>query len=215
MNKNPQIDNYLLEGCGRCSLGGTPECKVHRWNAELNLLRDLVRDCGLTEERKWGVPCYSIDGKNVLIVAAFKEFCSINFFKGALLKDQKGLLVKIGENTQAGRLLKFTSLEKVVAIEKEIQEYVKEAVSIEKAGVKFEYKKHPEPIPEELESRFEEDPVFKSAFEALTPGRQRGYLLFFSAPKQSKTREERIEKHMENILCGKGIHDDYKAQRKG
>ena len=211
---NKTVDNYLIDGCGRCPLGGTPDCKVHLWISELEYLRRIVLDCDLAEESKWGFPCYTFQNKNVLLVSAFKEYCSISFFKGVLLKDTKELLEKPGENSQAVRLLKFKNLEEIKAIEGEIKNYICEAVELEKSGLKVIYKKSPEPIPEELEKKFEEDLMFKSAFEALTPGRQRGYILYFSAAKQSKTREARIEKYIGNILNGIGFHDEYKRKRK-
>ena len=214
---NLKVDEYLIDGCGRCSLGGTPDCKVHKWTAELELLRMIVLDCGLTEEVKWGVPCYTVSThadkqeKNVLIVSAFKEYCSISFFKGALLKDVKSILEKPGKNSQAARLIKFTNIEEIKKVEADLKTYIYEAIEVEKAGLRVKFKKNPEPIPEELESKFEKDPVFKTAFEALTPGRQRGYILYFSAPKQSKTRESRIEKSVGKILNGEGLHDKYKS----
>ena len=207
------VDAYLIEGCGRCPLGGTPDCKVHQWTAELELLRTIVLDCGLTEEVKWGVPCYTFRKKNVLIVSAFIEYCSISFFKGALLSDANNLLVKPGEHSQAARLMKFTNIEEVKEIEADIRACVHEAIEVEKAGLKVNFKKNPEPLPEELEKKFEENPVLKTAFEGLTPGRQRGYILYFSAPKQSKTRESRIEKCVGKILNGEGLHDKYKAKK--
>lgn len=211
---NKTVDNYLLEGCGRCSLGGTPECKVHQWISELELLRMIVLDCGLTEESKWGVPCYTYRGSNVLIVSAFKDYCSISFFKGSLLSDPKEILEKPGENSQAARLLKFTNTGAIKALEVHIKNYIYEAIEVEQAGLKVNFKKTSEPIPEELEKRFADDPILKTAFESLTPGRQRGYLLYFSAPKQSKTRASRIEKSIGKILNGEGINDKYSRKRK-
>ena len=208
------VDKYLQEGCGRCPLGATPDCKVHNWNEELTYLRKLVLDCGLKEEVKWSVPCYTIDGKNILIVSAFREYCAISFFKGSLIKDEKNLLHKPGENSQASRLFKFTSLQDIKDIEVEIKDYIQQAVNNEKAGLKVEFKKNPEPIPEELEQKFNDDPVFQSAFEGLTPGRQRGYILFFSAPKKSETRISRIEKYTGKILNGEGMHDAYRRSMK-
>ncbi|UJH67935.1 YdeI/OmpD-associated family protein [Allomuricauda sp. SCSIO 65647] len=211
---NKTVDNYLINGCGRCSLGGTPDCKVHRWTNELELLRTITRDCGLTEEAKWGVPCYTFQGKNIMLISAFKDHCSVSFFKGSLLRDTQGILVKPGPNSQAARLLKFTEIEKIKKLETDIKAYIYEAVEVEKAGLKVNFKKNPEPIPEELENRFEKDPVLKTAFEALTPGRQRGYILYFSAPKQSKTRNARIEKCIGKILNGEGLHDKYQSTRR-
>ena len=210
---NPQIDQYLLNGCMRCKYGGTPSCKVHNWTAELELLRKIVLDCGLTEELKWGVPCYTHKGKNVVILSAFKEFCSVNFFKGALLKDPQKLLVKPGENSQASRLLKFTDVEQVEALRADIRSYILEAVEVEKAGLKVNFRKKTEPVPEELENMFAEKPDFKKAFAALTPGRQRGYLLHFSQPKQAKTRISRIEKCVPKIMKGEGLHDTFRKRK--
>ncbi|RAI87985.1 YdeI/OmpD-associated family protein [Algoriphagus yeomjeoni] len=204
---NTSAEAYFSEGCGRCQLGGTPQCKVHSWTEELSLLRKLILDSGLNEEAKWGVPTYTFQKKNVLILAAFKEYCSISFFKGALLSDEHKILVKPGENTQAGRLIKFTDVKKIKELKAVIKAYIFEAIEIEKEGLVVEFKKNPEPIPEELKTKLENDPVFKSAFEALTPGRQRGYILYFSAPKQSITRESRIEKFAPKILEGIGLND--------
>ena len=210
---NNKVDKYLIQGCGRCPLGNTPDCKVHKWTLELELLRMIVLDCGLTEELKWGVPCYTFQKNNVLIVSAFKEFCSISFFKGSLLSDTKGLLVKPGENSRAARLFKFATIKEIKEIEADIKVYIHEAIEVEKAGLKVNFKKNPEPIPEELEKKFEEDLFLKSAFEALTPGRQRGYILYFSAPKQSKTRESRINNSIGKILNGEGLHDKYSRKK--
>ena len=204
---NPKVDNYLLQGCGRCSLGGTPDCKVHKWTEELELLRRIVLDCGLTEELKWGVPCYTFQKNNVLLISAFNEFCSLSFLKGALLNDANNILVKPGENTQAARLVKFTNIQEIIKLEAELKSYIVEAVEIEKAGLNVKFKKAPEPIPEELQIKFDEMPELETAFKSLSPGRQRGYMLHFSQPKQSKTRLSRVEKCIENILRGKGLND--------
>ena len=208
---NPEVDQYLVDGCMRCKLGGTPECKVNDWREELRILRSIVLDCGLTEELKWGVPCYTFQGKNVLLVSALKEYAALSFFKGVLLRDTNGMLTAPGENSQASRLIKFTNVQEIIEMEATLKAYVYEAIEVEKAGLKVNFKKNPEPIPEELEKKFEEDPVLKTAFEALTPGRQRGYILYFSAPKQSKTRVSRIEKSIGKILNGEGLHDKYKC----
>lgn len=213
MQMNKSADHYFIEGCGRCPLGGTPDCKVHRWTTELRLLRKIVLESGLTEESKWGVPCYTFQNKNVVMVSAFKEYCSISFFKGSLLSDSKSLLEKPGPNSQAARIFKFKSTTEILKIEKEIKAYIFEAIEVERAGLKVSFKKSPEPIPEELASIFAEDAVLKTAFEALTPGRQRGYILYFSQPKQSKTRMSRIEKCTPMILNGIGLHDKYKSMK--
>jgi len=205
---NPQVDKYLLDGCMRCELGGTAACKVHNWEQELDILRGIVLDCGLNEELKWGVPCYTFNDANILLMSAFKEYCALSFFKGALLEDKHNILQKPGENTQAARLLRFTGVEEIIKLEPVIKEYIREAIAIEKAGLKVELKaKNELEYPEELLQKFDEDPVLKATFEDLTPGRQRGYILFFSAPKQSKTRLSRIEKCVPQIFLGKGLHD--------
>ncbi|NDV14849.1 hypothetical protein GO009_02330 [Muricauda sp. TY007] len=205
---NPEIDAYLQEGCGRCALGGTPECKVHNWQKELKYLRRLVLDCGLTEERKWSVPCYTHNGNNILMVAAFKDNCTLSFFKGALLKDDHKILEKPGENTQSGRVIRFTDIERIAALEPVLKTYIFEAIEVEKAGLKVDFKKASEyVVPEEFQKRLDGDPELKAAFNALTHGRQKGYLLYFSSAKQSKTREARIEKHTPRIFKGLGLHD--------
>ncbi len=211
---NKDVDTYFVDGCGRCALGGTDNCKVRFWPEELKLLRSIALECGLVEESKWGVPCYSFQSGNVLIVSAFKEFSSISFFKGSLLKNDDGLLEKPGENSQASRYMKFTSVDQIFSNKESIKATIFEAIEVEKAGLKVSFKKNPEPIPEELQERMEEDPVFKTAFEALTPGRQRGYIIHFSQPKQSKTRFARIDKYTPMILNGEGMHDKYKSMKK-
>ena len=205
---NPEIDAYLLEGCGRCPLGGTPECKVHSWTAELKYLRRLVLECGLTEEQKWGVPTYTHNGTNLVMVAAFKDNCTLSFFKGALLKDEHQILEKPGENTQSGRVVRFTDVGQIAKLESVLKNYIFEAIEVKKAGLKVQMKPVSDyDIPEEFQQRLEEDPELKEAFENLTPGRQKGYLLYFSGAKQSKTREDRIEKYIPKIMKGLGFHD--------
>jgi len=210
---NKSVDNYLLEGCRRCPLGGTADCKVLQWIPELERLRTIVVECGLTEACKWGVPCYTFDDKNILLVSAFKAHCSISFFKGSLLNDTKNFLIKPGKNSQAVRSIQFTSLGMITKLESNIKTFIYEAIEVEKAGLKVNFKKHSEPIPEELEKKFQDDPILKSAFESLTPGRQRGYLLYFSAPKQAKTTVTRIEKCIGKILNGVGLNDKYKSKQ--
>ena len=205
---NPKIDNYLAEGCGRCPLGGTPNCKVHNWQKELKKLRMIVLECGLTEELKWGAPCYTFKQSNVAMVAALKESCVISFFKGVLLNDAEGILDKPGENTQADRVIRFTDVREIVELETTLKAYIYEAIEVEKAGLKVNFKKDAEPMPEELKNALDENPDLKAAFETLTPGRQRGYIIHFSQPKQSKTRASRIEKCIPQILAGKGLYDD-------
>ncbi len=205
---NPKVDLYFIDGCGRCALGGTPQCKVNRWKEEMKHLRMIVLDCGLTEELKWSVPCYTFRKSNIVIVSAFKEYCALSFFKGALLNDPHGIMDKPGENTQAARLIKFTNLHEIVESEADLKAYIFEAIEVEKTGLKVKMKKTLEySIPEELQTKLNENPDFKVAFEALTPGRQRGYLLHFSQPKQSKTRVSRIEKCMPRIFEGRGLND--------
>lgn len=203
-----QVDQYLIDGCGRCKLYKTPQCKVHTWSTELKVLRAIIQDCGLTEELKWSVPCYTFENKNVLILAAFKDYCSVSFFKGALLKDAKKLLSTPGENSQAARQFRFTSVKEIEKLSTNIKAYIKEAIELEKQGKKIEFKQTSEDLMiEELENAFKKNASLKKAFYALTPGRQRGYLLFFSQAKQSATRASRIEKCTAAILKGKGLND--------
>lgn len=205
---NAEVDQYLIDGCGRCSLYRTPECKVHNWTEELRLLRSIVLESGLQEEFKWKQPCYTYNGGNVLIVTAFKDYACIAFFKGSLLKDDQNMLVQPGENSQAARQLRFTSVGSVADSIEVIKRYIMAAIEIEKQGKKVDFsaKKHLD-HPEELQQKMDADGVFKKAFESLTPGRQRGYLLHFSNAKQSETRRSRIEKYESYILAGKGMHD--------
>ena len=205
---NPALDFYFAEGCGRCPLVGTPECSVNRWRAELRALRRLVLDCGLSEELKWGVPCYTFQGRNVVLIHGFKQYCALNFFQGALLSDADGILTQQSENVQAGRQIRFTGGQQIAALEPVLKAYIYEAVEVEKAGLKVSYKKTEEfALPEELQLKFEQAPALKAAFQALTPGRQRGYLLYFAGAKQAKTRAARIDKYAPRILAGKGLHD--------
>lgn len=204
---NPKVDTYLSEGCGRCPLGGTPDCKVHNWENELKQLRRIVLESGLTEELKWSIPCYTYKNNNIAVVSAFKEYCALSFFKGALLQDTDNLLDKPGENTQSARLIKFTNVREIVEMEATLKAYIYEAIEVEKAGLEVTFKKNPEPIPEEFQQALEENPVLKAAFEALTPGRQRGYILHFSQPKNFNTRKSRIEKCTLKILNGKGLNE--------
>jgi uncharacterized protein YdeI (YjbR/CyaY-like superfamily) len=212
---NPKIDKYLVDGCMRCKLGGTPECKVNFWRKELELLRRIALHCGLTEELKWGVPVYTFQNQNIILIGAFKEYCILSFFKGSLLQDPHGILSKQGENVQVGRGFKITNIQALFEKETILKEYIYEAIEVEKAGLKPTYKQTAEyHIPEGLEQIFDEDPAFKAAFEALTEGRKRGYLLHFAAPKQSSTRTARIEKAMPLIFEGKGLNDDYALRKK-
>ena len=203
-----KIDTYLLDGCGRCSLFATPKCKVKNWQEELDMLRNILLDSELTEELKWSVPCYTFQGGNVILLGAFKEYCSIMFIKGALLKDEQGILVQQTENSQATRLVKFTNLQEVMAVSATLKNYITEAIEIEKSGLKVNYKKVSEfAIPEEFQQKLDENSALKTAFYALTPGRQRSYLLHFAGAKQAKTREARVEKYIPKILLGKGFDE--------
>lgn len=207
---NPGVDHYLIAGCGRCERYNTPDCSIHRWRDAIVELRRIVLSCGLTEEIKWSNPCYTDQKKNICIIGAFREWCTISFFKGALLNDERGLLEKAGANTHSARLVRITSVRDVIRHEDVLRQFVHQAIEIERAGKKAAFEKQPEQMPEELIEALKKNAALKSAFEALTPGRQRGYILHFSEPKQSKTRESRIEKCVPMILAGKGIHDDYK-----
>jgi uncharacterized protein YdeI (YjbR/CyaY-like superfamily) len=190
---NPKVDGYLR--------------KAKKWQEEMEKLRMISLGCGLTEELKWGKPCYTFQKSNIVIIQGFKEFCALLFCKGALLNDANGILEKPGENTQAARRIPFTNVREIVEMEPILKAYIHEAIEAEKAGLKVNFKKNPEPIPEEFQNKLDEIPALKAAFDALTPGRQRGYILYFSAAKQSKTRESRVEKCLQQILKGKGLND--------
>jgi len=196
---NPKVDTYLSS--------------VDKWQEELEKLRTIILDCGLTEELKWGVPCYTFRKKNVVIIGGLKEYCVLSFFKGALLADANGIFVKPGENTQSVRLIRFTQVREIVEMAPILKAYIYEAIEVEEAGLKVKFRKNPEPMPEELLIKLNENPSLKTAYYALTPGRQRAYILHFSAPKQSKTRVLRIEKCVRQILKGKGLNDDYAKAR--
>lgn len=205
---NPGVDEYLSIGCGRCKLVGTPDCKVKKWPLELETLRQFLLDSELEEEVKWSMPCYTIDGKNVLILAAFKDYVSLNFFKGSLIKDQKNLLEFAGENSHVAKQFRFTSVKEIETQTAQIIDFIQQAIAIEKAGLKVpENPKKQLEYPEELNAIMAEIPGLQSAFEKLTPGRQRGYLLHFTSAKQSATRTNRIEKYVGKILEGKGMMD--------
>lgn len=204
---NKQVDLFLIDGCGRCKYYQTPQCKVLKWTEEITILRSIILESGLTEEIKWGFPCYTLKGKNILMIAAFKDNCAISFFKGALLMENP-ILEKSGENSNTFRLIRFQGMEKINQEKETIQQIIHEAIEIEKSGKKLPKTDYSSiEIPEELENAFEEDHIFKAAFKSLTPGRQRGYILFFSQPKQSQTRTNRIEKFKNAILEGKGMND--------
>jgi uncharacterized protein YdeI (YjbR/CyaY-like superfamily) len=182
--------------------------KARKWHDEFAKLRTIILDCGLTEEMKWGCPCYMFEKSNIVLIHGFKEYCAILFFKGALLNDANGILIRQTENVQAGRQVRFTNVREIVEMEAIVRAYIFEAIEVEKAGLKVILKKTTEyNIPEEFQNKLDEMPALKTAFEALTPGRQRGYIYYFSGPKQSKTREMRVEKSVEQILRGKGLND--------
>ena len=199
---NPKVDFYF-------SKTNLPAGKAGKWQDELTKLRMIVLDCGLTEELKWGVPCYTSQKRNIVLMHVFKEYCALLFFKGVLLKDAKGILVQQTENVQAARQIRFTSVKEIVKIKTIIKAYIHEAIEVEKAGLKVDLKKTTEfTVTEEFQNKLDKNRALKTAFKALTPGRQRGYLLYFSAPTQSKTRESRIKKCMQQILRGKGLNDE-------
>ncbi len=180
----------------------------------MSKLRMIILGCGLTEELKWGKPCYTFQGKNIVIMQGFKAYCALLFFKGVLLKDPNDILKKTGENAFVGRQIRFARTQDVVELKPMVIAYIHEAIEVEKAGLKVEIKGIPKPIPEEFQKKMDEDPALKAAFEGLTPGRQRAYVFYFSAPKQSKTRESRVIKCMRQILNGKGLNDEYLARQK-
>ncbi|HEY3404379.1 MAG TPA: YdeI family protein [Ohtaekwangia sp.] len=194
MKTNPKVDWFFTKA--------TP------WQDEYGLLRTIVLDCGLTEELKWGCPCYTLDGNNIVLIHGFKKYCALLFHKGALLKDPKSILIQQTENVQAARQIRFTHADEIVDMQSVLKSYIKEAIKVEKAGTKMPMKKTSEfKMPEEFKHVLDKTPSLKKAFNALTPGRQRGYLLYFSSAKQSKTREARIEKYIPAILKGKGLED--------
>jgi uncharacterized protein YdeI (YjbR/CyaY-like superfamily) len=194
-NTNPKVDWFFKKD--------TP------WKDEYERLREIVLDCGLTEELKWGCPCYTLEGSNVVLIHGFKEYCALLFHKGALLKDPKKAMIQQTENVQSARQMRFKHLDQISDMEGVIKLYIKEAIKIEKSGVKVQMKKTSEfSMPEEFKKRLDKSASLKKAFEALTPGRQRGYLLYFSSAKQAKTREERIDKYAPKILKGKGLEDE-------
>jgi uncharacterized protein YdeI (YjbR/CyaY-like superfamily) len=191
---NPKVDFYFS--------------KAKKWQKELEKLRTIVLDCGLNEELKWGVPCYQFQKTNIVLIHVFKEYCALLFFKGALLNDANGILIQQTKNVQAARQIRFTNVQEIVGMKAILKSYIYEAIEVEKAGLKVNFKKTSEfKIPEEFQKKLDKMPALKTAFNALTPGRQRGYSLYFSAPKLSKTRESRVEKYAPQILKGKGLND--------
>jgi uncharacterized protein YdeI (YjbR/CyaY-like superfamily) len=191
---NPKVDGFFK--------------KAKKWRKEFEKLRMDCLDCGLTEELKWGKPCYTYQKSNIVLIHGFKGYCALLFMKGALLDDPKGILVQQTENVQAARQIRFTNVREIIEMKLILKVYIEEAIEVEKAGLGVDYKKTSEfVIPEEFQNRLDESPALKTAFDALTPGRQRGYLLYFSAAKQSKTRESRVENCVQQILDGKGLND--------
>ena len=182
--------------------------KAKKWQQEFEKLRMIILDCGLTEELKWGKPCYTFQKSNIVLMHGFKEYCALLFLKGALLKDDHGILIQQTENVQSARQIRFTNVREIIKIESILKSYIKEAIEVEKAGLKVNFKKTAKfIIPEEFQKQLDKNHYLKTAFDSLTPGRQRGYILYFSAPKQSKNRESRIEKYIQQILKGKGLND--------
>jgi uncharacterized protein YdeI (YjbR/CyaY-like superfamily) len=191
---NPKVDIYLS--------------KAEKWQKEFGRLRMFILDCGLTEELKWGVPCYTFQKSNIVLMHGFKQYCALLFFKGALLNDTNSILIQQTENVQSARQVRFTNVWEIVEMEPVLKAYIFEAIEVEKAGLKVNFKKITElNIPEEFQNKLEEIPALKTAFKELTPGRQGAYILYFSAPKQSRTRESRVEKCMQRILNGKGLNE--------
>lgn len=191
---NPKVDVFLS--------------KTKMWQEEIKKLRMIILDCQLTEELKWGKPCYTFQNSNIVLIHGFKEYCALLFIKGALLNDAKGILIQQTENVQAARQIRFTNVREIVEMETILKAYIYEAIEVEKAGLKVNFIKNTELIfPEEFQNKLDEIPALKTAFDALTPGRQRAYNLYFSAPQQSKTRESRVEKCIQQILNGKGLND--------
>jgi len=191
---NPKVDFYFD--------------KDQKWHDELEQLRKIVLDCGLSETLKWGCPCYTLEKSNIVLIHVFKEYCALLFFKGALLNDTDGILIQQSENVQAARQVRFTDVSGIIEMRAVLKKYIYEAIAVEEAGLKVTLKKTTEyTVPEEFQRKLDEMPALKTAFEALTPGRQRAYLLHFSQPKQSATRESRVEKNIPQILAGKGLND--------
>jgi uncharacterized protein YdeI (YjbR/CyaY-like superfamily) len=193
-NMNPKVDFYFD--------------KNEKWKKEIEKLRTIVLDCGLTEELKWGCPCYTFNESNIVLIHVFKEYCAYLFFKGALLNDADGILIRQTENVQSARQIRFTDSKEIEQKERKVKAYIYEAIEVEKAGLKVQLKKTADfKVPEEFQNKLDKNPALKKAFKALTPGRQRAYIFHFSQPKQSKTREARVEKYLQQILDGKGLDD--------
>jgi uncharacterized protein YdeI (YjbR/CyaY-like superfamily) len=194
MHTNPKVDWFFT--------------KATQWQEEFEKLRTIVLDCGLSEELKWGCPCYTFEKRNIVLMHGFKEYCALLFHKGALLKDPEGILIQQTENVQSARQIRFTDVRQIAKMKPILKAYIQEAIEVERAGLRVPLKKTREfNVPEEFQNTLDKNPALRKAFKALTPGRQRGYLLYFSAPKQAKTRESRIEKYVPQILVGKGLND--------
>ena len=192
---NPKVDFYFI--------------KAKKWQKEFETLRSIVLDCQLTEELKWGNPCYTFEKKNIVLIHGFKDYCALLFFKGALLKDPKGILIQQTENVQSARQIRFTNVQEIVKLKATLKSYIYEAVKVQESGLKVEFKKTSEfAIPEEFQNKLDKNRALKTAFNTLTPGRQRAYLFYFSSAKQSKTRAARVEKYVEQILDGRGLDDE-------
>lgn len=192
---NPKVDEFIS--------------KAKKWRQEFERMREIILDCQLTEELKWGNPCYTHQGKNIVLIHGFKEYCALLFFKGALLSDPDGVLIQQTENVQAGRQIRFTNVREIGNMEDSLKAYIREAIEVETSGLSVKLKKTAQfAIPDEFQSRLDGSPALKTAFDALTPGRQKAYLLYFSSAKQSKTRESRIEKNVRKILDRKGLNDE-------
>lgn len=182
--------------------------KASKWQKEYEQLRAIILDCGLTEELKWGCPCYTFEERNIVLIHGFKEYCALLFFKGALLNDADNILIQQTKNVQSARQVRFINIQQIIKLKPVLKTYVYEAIEVEKAGLKVKLKKTAEfTVPEEFQNKLDKSPALKKAFEALTPGRQRAYIFHFSQPKQSKTRAARVEKYMQHILKGKGLND--------
>ncbi|MFD1001586.1 YdeI family protein [Ohtaekwangia kribbensis] len=192
---NPKVDFYFI--------------KAKKWKKEFETLRSIVLDCQLTEELKWGNPCYTFERKNIVLIHGFKDYCALLLFKGALLKDPKGILVQQTENVQSARQIRFTNVQEIIKLKATLKSYIYEAVKVEEAGLKVDFKKTSDfEVPEEFQSKLDKSRALKNAFSSLTPGRQRAYLFYFSSAKQSKTRAARVEKYMDQIMDGRGMDDE-------
>lgn len=204
---NTSVDSYLREGCGRCEHFQKPSCKVHLWTKALEALRELALASGLREEMKWGSPCYTLGGKNVVMITAFRERCGLSFFKGSALVDDEGALEAVGPNSRVARWLAFRSHDEVLARRALAARLIEQAIALERAGGRVASVVEPEPVPVELAQRLEVDPDLRRAFEALTPGRRRSHILHVSGAKQSETRARRVERCAEDILLGRGFNE--------